>query len=228
LKPDVPFGAPFYVRPPLQDLDWEQAAQLQTSRINELLQKSWDLSPRYAVFSFAPIPLAIQLGFLLTDRVETHWYQYDRDRMSWRWSEIDDEQPDTNFEITGLPDSTVQDNCEVVIRVSLSSQVRKDQTDGLIPAPICEIDLIVREPDPTWLQRPEQLVQLARHFRRILGTIRAKLPACQKIHLFYAGPTGGAIALGQQINPRMNPPIVLYEFDQNQSPQYSEALTIGG
>jgi len=41
-----------------------------------------------------------------------------------------------------------------------------------------------------------------------------------------AGPTGGTIALGQTINPRMNPEIALYEYKQQKTPKYEHVLSL--
>jgi hypothetical protein len=77
-----------------------------------------------------------------------------------------------------------------------------------------------------WLRSPKQLRRLTQVLRRTLATIRAKIPRCVGIHIFYAGPAGGAIVLGQTINPRMNPPVHLYQYSQQTSPHYRHALTL--
>jgi hypothetical protein len=46
------------------------------------------------------------------------------------------------------------------------------------------------------------------------------------LHLFYAGPPPGAIVIGQEINPRMNPPIALYEYSRLSTPRYRLVLTL--
>ncbi len=56
--------------------------------------------------------------------------------------------------------------------------------------------------------------------------IRQQVPNCERIHLFYAGPTGAAIKLGQAINPRMNPAVSLYEFDRRKTPAYTRVLDL--
>jgi hypothetical protein len=77
-----------------------------------------------------------------------------------------------------------------------------------------------------WLRSPSQLQELTKVLRQTLAAIRAKVPRCKAIHVFYAGPTGGAIVLGQIINPRMNPPVHLYQYSQQTSPRYQHALTL--
>ncbi len=77
-----------------------------------------------------------------------------------------------------------------------------------------------------WLKSRDQLVILGQKFRNVLKVVERNIPDCPRIHLFYAGPTGGAIVLGQQINPRMHPPVELYEYSKQAAVQHQRALTL--
>ena len=72
----------------------------------------------------------------------------------------------------------------------------------------------------------EQLVAVSRAFQAVLKRLRERVPGCRRIHLFYAGPTGGAIVLGQAVNPRMNPPVALYEYSRQREPYYENVVTL--
>lgn len=115
LKPDQPFGAPFFIRPTVGDPPWDAAARAQQRKIEDVLEKSRGLIPRFAVFSLAPIPLVIHLGFVLSDRVQVCCFQYQRDQRTWRWPELSPDQFDTNITVTGLPHQIIEDVVEVVI-----------------------------------------------------------------------------------------------------------------
>ena len=78
-----------------------------------------------------------------------------------------------------------------------------------------------------WLRSPTQLDLLGNRFREVLRAIRDRMSGCERIHLFYSVPTGGAIVIGQQINPRMNPPVETYEYSRQWTPRYRRALTLG-
>jgi hypothetical protein len=77
-----------------------------------------------------------------------------------------------------------------------------------------------------WLKSEDQLLALGKQFRSVLAVIESRVPNCSRIHLFYAGPTGGAIIIGQQINPRTNPKIELYQYSRQTSPQHRHVLTL--
>jgi len=226
LKPEKPFGPPLYARVSSTQESWELAAQFQTEIIGEALSKGRDLVPRFAVFSLAPIPLAIHLGYLFSDRVEVKPFQFDRERSTWCWNQSL-EKYDADFRIDGLPSSPIDDPVDVIIRVSLSARIiMPDSVEVAGQCPV-QVDISVNDPDVMWLCHPKQLSILSGTFRAVLKDISRLVPQCNRLHLFYAGPTGGAIILGQAINPRMNPEVKLYEYDRRKSPRYEHVLTLG-
>src|SRR5207244_3848670 len=118
-----PFGPPLFVRPPSPAESWQGAVDYQRQLIDDALVRSRDRLPRFAVFSLSPIPLAIHLGYVLSDRVEVEPFQYHRDRTTWCWPEsIGD--ADLSLEASGVPKTLVRKPTEVSIRVSLSADVR--------------------------------------------------------------------------------------------------------
>jgi hypothetical protein len=225
MDPEAPFGAPVWVRPIAGELPWDSAAAYQRAVVQDAIAKSREILPRFAIFSLSPIPLCIHLGFVLSDRLEVQLFQYHRDLQSWRWPG-DQTGADKEFRVQGLPRKAVKGTCEALIRVSLSATVKSEQAIEACGDLPVQIHISVRSPDVMWLHRPEQLVALGRTFRQALSSIRNRVPDCSRLHLFYAGPTGGAITIGQQINPRMNPPVELYEFSAQRTPQYQRAMTL--
>jgi hypothetical protein len=224
LKPCQPFGAPVYIRPQVGSLPWTQAAEYQRTALRDAIEKSRDLLPRFAVFSLSQIALCIHLGFVLSDRLDVRCFQFDRDNKTWQWPT--GLKADTELVVKGMPGTLRGKECEVVIRVSLSADISAAATRAAAGAHPVEIDISVASPDVMWLRAPEQLAVLGQTFRGVLAELRNKVPNCTRIHLFYAGPTGGAVVAGQQINPRMNPPVELYEYSRHTNPNHQRALTL--
>ena len=226
IDPAPPLGPPLYLRRRPADLPWQVAAEHQQRLVDEALELSRERLPRFATFGFTPIPLAVHLGYLLSDRVEVAAYQWHRERLTWAWDPSITEG-DTDFVITGIPDAAVSGAVEVVLRVSLSAPVAREQTAVVVPGAPVEIDITVREPDTvTWLVHPDQIGAFRRALRDTLAQIRQQVPQCTCIHLFAAVPMGCAVAAGQAINPRMNAPVQLYEFDRRLDPPYQPAMRL--
>jgi hypothetical protein len=167
----------------------------------------------------------MHLGFVLSDRVDVECYQFDRERKTWRWPD-DAADADSEIQVKGVPAKKVNKTGDVVIRVSLSAKIAPEETRAVVTGAL-EIDMSVKKPDVMWLRSTAQLSVLGNALREALRAIREHMPSCQRIHLFYAGPTGGAVTIGQQINPRMNPPVETYEYSRQWTPRYRHAVTLG-
>jgi len=167
-----------------------------------------------------------------TKRAKSQWigsptfqYHNHHDRHSWRWPEHP-ANVDTALTTSGLPSARIPEPCEGVIRISLSARIHPEETAAIVPRARFSIDLEVSTPATTWLIAPSQVEAVRRAFRDVLGQLRSLIPQCERLHLFYAGPPPGAIVIGQEMNPRMNPRIVLYEYARSATPRYRAVLTI--
>lgn len=227
LAPAHALGPPLYLPRKLAIEAWDLAAEQQRALVEEAIERSRDLLPRFAVFSLAPIPLAIHLGFLLSDRVEVDPFQFDRDRRTWAWDNTVT-NPDVSLRVLGLPDAPTTETVDVALRVSLSAHITAEQTASTVGKMPIEVDLTVSDPDVMWLRHPDQLLAFGRVLRDVVKAIGRAAPNCRQLHLFFAGPTGCAVVAGQAINPRMNPPVLVYEFSRQKRPPYEHVLTLSG
>ena len=225
LEPAKPLGPPLFIRPPSLEESWELAAAYQKSLIDDALARSREKLPRFAVFSLSPIPLAIHLGFLLSDRVEVEPFQFHRDRKTWVWSPPDG-PGSAEFKVLGMPSARTSKPTDVSIRVCLSADVQQEEVRAVTGRLPVEVEVRVARPDVGWLVSPTQLQELSHVFRGSLADLRRLVPNASRLHLFYAGPTGGAIVAGQAINPRMNPPVALYEYSRQREPRYHHVLSL--
>lgn len=217
----VPFGPPFRAKPVVAGDDWEAAAAFQGALIEDALVRARELLPRFAVFSLSPISLAVHLGFLLSDRVEVEPFQFDRDRRTWSW-------PTPGAAWEPVDRRVVRHEGRggaAVVRVSLSARVSPTDTEVHAPAPCIEADVFIANPDVTWLVNPAQLVEVSRAIRAVLAMCRDQ-EGCNAVHLFISGPTGAAIVIGQAVNPRMCPPVTLYEYARQREPRYRPSIVL--
>lgn len=227
LEPEVPFGPPYRLERRF-DLGWEAEAALQREEVEELIDRTGGQCSRLAVFSFAPIPLTVHLGSVLTDRLDVALFQYHRDEGSWTWWSAE-EAPDraSSLQVEGVPDEPTPGVRDIGLRVSLSDFVTDADVESVLPTDAAQIYLTVPDPDRLWLRHRGQFRELQEAFRSTWKRISRRFPDAERIHVFYAGPTPGAIALGRTHNPRMHPLLLLYEYDRNASPRYERVLTIG-
>jgi hypothetical protein len=194
---------------------WRAAAVAQAEAVERLLASTPAERRRFAVFSLGRIPLAVHLGYVLADRARVALYQYHRDAATWTWP-----VGPMPREVSLAVRAGTAKNDEAAIRVSLSARVARQ---GTVPS---AIDVEIRADDPSvhWLSAPDQLTKLSGLYEQALRRIRES--GCRLIHLYYAGPAAGAIAFGRAYNPRMNPPLQLYEYHHNRRPCYDAVLRL--
>jgi hypothetical protein len=53
-------------------------------------------------------------------------------------------------------------------------------------------------------------------------------PACELWYVLYAGPAPVGVAIGQQLNPTMYPPVQLFEYRHKESPRYRASILLTG
>jgi hypothetical protein len=216
LEPEMAFGPPVRLEPPVDEVGWIEAARQQAHQVEDLIAAAGSQLARYAVFPLSDIPLLLHLGFVLSDRADVKLFQYHRERRSWGWAA--DGEADTDIRVAGLPDATDDRTGEVCVLVSLSAQIQSQQVAPWTAEALGTIEISVADPDTRWLKHPEQLAAISSCFHDVWKRIRRTWPYCSRVHLLYAGPAPGAVAIGQTINPRMVPPVATYQFDRGYTP----------
>lgn len=225
IKPNRIFGAPIFIRPDI--ITWEGAATYQKDLLSNLFEKCRQEQPsRFAVFSLSPTPLITQLGFLLTYSVSVKYFRFHIDSQSWLWPPSNDEQNNLKLTIEGLPKDVTKEPCDVIIRASTSAEIDKYETDEVVVDAPIQIDIKSSNPSLTWLRSEKQVHEFGKTIRNVLSEIKAKVPYCRHIHLFMACAAPLALIAGQQINPRMNPPVRLYEYSRQTTPRYQYVFTL--
>jgi hypothetical protein len=53
-------------------------------------------------------------------------------------------------------------------------------------------------------------------------------PRAPEWRFFFAGPAPLGVAVGQQINPTMYPPVRLHEYRHKEIPRYRPSILLGG
>lgn len=226
LLPDLPDGAALRLKYFIENNNWESLTEDLKKIIKNLFSEQ-DFY-RFAIFSLARISCAIYLGYLLTNRVKIRYAQYQRDSQTWEWK--------NDINLADLPKlktsgflKKVEDNIdEIIVKISLSAKILDGQIKELGFNLKYKMEIAVDNPSEDWLKSELQVVELGGLFRDLLANLRINAPNLEKINLFYAGPTAGAVAIGRQINPRMTPVVQLYEFDRSKTPNYEKSILIGG
>ena len=179
-----------------------------------------------AFCGLAAIPPVVLAGHIVTDRRRVRLYDFHPEADSWAWPDTPDGFPP--LQRRGLPKRTVKEAADVVIRMSVSYPVKAADTEALGFGPRLEIDLSVAEPVRSIVRSEAQVREYGRVFRETLDQLRKVMPACRRVHLFYAGPMALAFQVGQQISENIHPPVLVWNFSRGYEWAIDLAAAVSG
>lgn len=173
-----------------------------------------------SVFAFAPMPLLVKLGALLTDQIPAVVYQRHREPQTWRWLPGPTEG---SFKINP-PDSTGHPPALII---SLSDRISRERVTSVLGRGTSVWELTVSNPNNDFLRSADQLVAFRRTIRTLLDEIGAAHGKHVPLQIFPAMPVACAVDLGRIRMPKADALWVVH--DQNRVQQaFVPALTIGG
>jgi hypothetical protein len=224
LAPDFVAGDPETFRVPTDTGEWQAVDSMIAAKARALLAGDDAFDERLAVFPLAPVSACVSLGYHLTSRPHVRLFQYHRDDRTWAWPRR--HVPANEIAVSGL-DVGSDAASAVTFLFHLTTPIADADLDGIGAPRDCRIDFRVANPSTNWLQHPEQLKWIAIEARSAFEHATRLFPRAAKWHLFYAGPAPVAVAIGQQINPTMYPPVQLYEFRFKENPRYRPSICLG-
>lgn len=201
--------------------DWNNLPAMLKRGLEQALAVGDLFESRFAVFPLAPVTACLYLGYLLTNRPTVQLFQFHRDERTWAWSKL----PANRDGISVVNLNSPENASDAAFLFELSASMDRERVTSILPARTQVVAASVQSPRTSWLQSPRQLIDLARTAREVFEDAMAHCPTATRWHVFYAGPAPGAVAVGQQLNPTMTPPVQLYEF---RHPNHIPSVLIGG
>jgi SMODS-associated and fused to various effectors sensor domain/HNH endonuclease len=225
LSPDFINGDPRWLKVPTDPNDWLAVDQRIAATARELMTGGDTFDQRIAVFPIAPVSACIALGYHLTSRPNVRHFQYHRDDHTWAWPRR--AAPAQDITVSGLDNE--DPDCRVVTFLFHFSAVIVDAALVEITEPTGRrVDFRVGTPSTAWLQHADQVRWAAVEERQAFERAMQLFPACELWRILYAGPAPVGVAIGQQLNPTMYPPVQLYEYRHKETPRYRVSILLGG
>jgi hypothetical protein len=174
----------------------------------------------FSIFAFAPQPLLIKLGSLLSDLYPADVYQLHREPATWDW------QPGPEaFEYIVIEPSTR--HSVVALNLSLSADITSDRIEKVLGAqPYSEWRVTIKNPSNDYLRSKGQLSLFRKQFREVLNMIKVNHGEKAVIHVFLAVPVSVAVEIGRVRQPKAELPFVIYDENINQQ-GFKRTLSIG-
>jgi hypothetical protein len=167
-----------------------------------------------SIFALAPIPLLIDFGSRLSNKIPTDFFQRHRDTENWTWKETG---PVVAFGFDLVREGTDQEKAALMI--SLSGTIRAQDLPGEIDGryPVYELTLKGQAPDPTFLRTRADLEAFRVAYQTFIGFMLQRQGIVKELHLFPAVPAPIAILCGREILPKVHPELHVYDFDKQKA-----------
>jgi len=228
LVPDFPSGKPLVIKADLAQEPWSVIQTRLEWEVTRLLAAGDPFDFRLAIFPLAPVSACVALGYYLTDRPRARLFKYYADAHSWAWPDVaPGPQEAQAISVTGLPEGVMDALGDLALCFHLSAAITDRALADTGRSFLGRVNVTVPSPSTSWLCRQDQLRELARTARGVFETCGSRFPNAGMWHLFFAGPAPGAVAVGQQLNPTMCPPVQLYEYRRDRTAAYQESIILG-
>ena len=169
---------------------------------------------RVAVFAFGRIPLLVQLGASLDDKLDARVFQRHRidGRNAWSWQ--------SDVTTATFITSTMQkgtDRAHVALVLSLSGVIERGDLPDDIDATytIYEVSPGSGGRGPSVIASPGDLAILESHLRELLVVVEAEHGKVNTIAVFPAVGVSTAVTLGRVLMPQISPALVMFERDED-------------
>lgn len=210
----------------LNDVDWRAAEQAQERLFSERVKPRLRGRSRVAYFGFAPIPLAMHLGYLFERGLAIDVYQRQRQSPDWVREPEGEASPSPAVQPIHLPEHESAEVGPVVVRVATSYPITPRETAALVPVSLAEVDVALVHLQGDGLATPGAMAEVTKAFNDVLGAVKARFPRQTAIHVFASIPVGLAFRLGMQINPTIYPEVITYQYWGRESPWYGRAIVL--
>lgn len=170
-----------------------------------------DRTLRISVFALGPIPLLVNLGARLSDKIEVELYQRHRNPETWEWHK----EPGRATYVTRKVQKGTDPQC-VALLLNLSGSNKLETLPDLVDGrfSIYETTLVDIRPSPLFLRCRSDLDKLHHEHLQTMSMLRDSHPKLAVLHLFPAIPAPVAVMVGRSRLPKVDPTLRVYDRDK--------------
>jgi hypothetical protein len=161
--------------------------------------------PHLSIFAFAPMPLLMQLGAFIGNKVEASTMQWSRVSEGWKQPATRDLEPqDMTFEVPPAAEGRA-----LAVRFSLSGEVGVAAVETAMPGlPVVRFG--VPNPTPALVEHADDIRRFRSRFTAFMAAVRNA--GYREMHVFPAMPLSLAVEFGRQLLPKADPAVNVWDF----------------
>jgi hypothetical protein len=164
-----------------------------------------------SVFALAPMPLLIDLGARLSNKIPTDLFQRHRDKENWAWKRSGSS---VCYQCKRLRRGSDRRNVAMIASLSGTIRLRDLPKEIDRSYSIYELTLKGRTPNPTFLRTKPDLENFRLAYQATLATIMRNHGTIKSLRFFPAVPAPVAILCGRELLPKVHPELLVYDFDK--------------
>jgi hypothetical protein len=191
----------------------QEAARCIKQKLERLYEPGMDVheTRHISLFALAPIPLLVYLGSQLSNKVPVDVFQRHRDTEDWVWK---DSGTPAEYRFDKIRQGRGHGGIALIL--SLSGKIKLEALPAEIndEFTVYELTLANMEPNPTYLRQRDDLTRFKDAYQGALRTIARECGQCDAIHLFPAVPAPVAVFCGRELLPKVDPKLVVYDYDK--------------
>ena len=173
-----------------------------------------------SVFAFAPQPLLVYLGSILTDKYAIEVFQRQgRNSDSWQWG-------DKYSAVDYIIEKPENKGPNVAVLFALSSKIDKNRIYSTLGDDTAIYTLTIDIPNRDFVTHSAVSDAFVAKSRVLIDMIKSERGKLDKLHIFPVMPISLAIRFGMDYMPKTDPPLLIY--DEIRDKGFVPSLTIGG
>lgn len=192
---------------------YKVATKLVKSKIEYFLDSAMmdEKTNHLSLFALAPIPILVYAGNLLSNKVPSDLFQKHRDTKNWKWK---NEGELVQYKIVTVKEGTDRKKVALVLSLSGKIQLEDLPSEVINDATVYEITLENDLPHPLFLNQKQDLTNFGVIYQQTLRQIGTNHGKLDELHLFPAIPAPVAVVCGQELMPKIDPVLVVYDGDK--------------
>lgn len=193
---------------------WQEAKRMVAEQVHAQLQSARHRRKidHLSIFALAPIPILIQLGLEIGDKVDGDVYNLARQPKGWVWPNDGRRFTKANLSVPTTKDAAAKDVCAIV---SVTSSVQHAHVSKAVPGNWPVFELRLETPNIDLIRSSDDLREFVRNFHSLMEAIHDKTPNTERIHVFTGVPVAVAVEMGRAQLPKRHAKLVLYDFNRS-------------
>lgn len=207
-------------------LDWAAAQATIIDVFRASIEPELRKDARVVYLGATPIPLAMQLGYLLADWVRVDAYQRHHETGDWAWPPRSRAAP--SVRTAGIvSELRAPTPCDIIVRLTSGPEISVAATAAMVPDALMAVDITLEPRGRDALEQPEDVENLADAFRAALDDLSDRLPRAT-FHLFAAVPVAMALKLGTRVSSTRHRPVLVYQLVAREDERFRLAFELQG